>query len=84
MLCFQFTILFFLYRHPSGNNNGDSNDTTNITSEMNNSVIKSQSLPNLYRRKLMSSSIASVALSNSTVRIAILMKCMILCMLYNL
>ncbi|XP_014368150.2 uncharacterized protein LOC106718534 isoform X1 [Papilio machaon] len=56
-----------LRRHPSGNNNGDSNDTTNVTSEMNNSVIKSQSLPNLYRRKLMSSSIASVALSNSTV-----------------
>ncbi|XP_013173892.1 PREDICTED: uncharacterized protein LOC106122468 isoform X6 [Papilio xuthus] len=56
-----------LRRHPSGNNNGDSNDTTNVTSEMNNSVIKSQSLPNLYRRKLMNSSIASVALSNSTV-----------------
>ncbi|XP_068625397.1 uncharacterized protein [Battus philenor] len=56
-----------LRRHPSGNNNEDTNDTTNATSEMNNSVIKSQSLPNLYRRKLMSSSIASVALSNSTV-----------------
>ncbi|CAK1579384.1 unnamed protein product [Parnassius mnemosyne] len=56
-----------LRRHPSGNNNEDSNDTTNVTSEMNNSVIKSQSLPNLYRRKLMNSSIASAALSNSTV-----------------
>ncbi|CAG4970457.1 unnamed protein product [Parnassius apollo] len=56
-----------LRRHPSGNNNEDSNDTNNLTSEMNNSVIKSQSLPNLYRRKLMNSSIASAALSNSTV-----------------
>ncbi|KAI5631666.1 RUN domain-containing protein [Phthorimaea operculella] len=56
-----------LRRHPSGNNNEDSNDGTDATNEMNNSVIKSQSLPNLYRRKLMSSSINSNALSNSTV-----------------
>ncbi|XP_026318623.1 uncharacterized protein LOC113229287 isoform X6 [Hyposmocoma kahamanoa] len=56
-----------LRRHPSGNNNGDSNETTDATTEMSNSVIKSQSLPNLYRRKLMSSSINSAALSNSTV-----------------
>lgn len=56
-----------LRRHPSGNNNEDSNETTDATNEMNNSVIKSQSLPNLYRRKLMNSSINSAALSNSTV-----------------
>ncbi|KAM3967086.1 LOW QUALITY PROTEIN: uncharacterized protein ACR2FA_011936 [Aphomia sociella] len=56
-----------LRRHPSGNNNEDSNETTDATNEMSNSVIKSQSLPNLYRRKLMSSSINSAALSNSTV-----------------
>lgn len=56
-----------LRRHPSGNNNGDSNETTDATNDMNNSVIKSQSLPNLYRRKLMNSSVISVALSNSTV-----------------
>ncbi|XP_041989178.1 uncharacterized protein LOC121740516 isoform X7 [Aricia agestis] len=56
-----------LQRHPSGNNNGDSNDSADVINEMNNSVIKSQSLPNLYRRKLMSSSINSAALSNSTV-----------------
>ncbi|XP_072929165.1 uncharacterized protein [Epargyreus clarus] len=56
-----------LRRHPSGNNNEDSNESTDVTSEMNSSVIKSQSLPNLYRRKLMSSSINSAALSNSTV-----------------
>ncbi|KOB74641.1 Iporin, partial [Operophtera brumata] len=56
-----------LRRHPSGNNNEESNDMTDATSEMNNSVIKSQSLPNLYRRKLMNSSINSAALSNSTV-----------------
>lgn len=61
-------ILYFSYRHPSGNNNEDSRETTVATSDMNNSVIKSQSLPNLYRRKLMSSSINSAALSNSTVR----------------
>ncbi|XP_022127259.2 uncharacterized protein LOC111001624 isoform X5 [Pieris rapae] len=56
-----------LQRHPSGNNNENSNESTDATNEMNNSVIKSQSLPNLYRRKLMSSSINSAALSNSTV-----------------
>ncbi|XP_032515721.2 uncharacterized protein LOC116768928 isoform X3 [Danaus plexippus] len=56
-----------LQRHPSGNNNEDSHDSTQATNDMNNSVIKSQSLPNLYRRKLMSSSINSAALSNSTV-----------------
>uniref|UniRef100_A0A1E1WU34 RUN domain-containing protein n=2 Tax=Pectinophora gossypiella TaxID=13191 RepID=A0A1E1WU34_PECGO len=56
-----------LRRHPSGNNNEDSNDSTDATNDMNNSVIKSQSLPNLYRKKLMSSSINSAALSNSTV-----------------
>ncbi|KAL0881695.1 hypothetical protein ABMA27_001500 [Loxostege sticticalis] len=56
-----------LRRHPSGNNNEDSNETTDATNEMNNSVIKSQSLPNLYRRKLMSSSINSTVLSTSTV-----------------
>ncbi|CAB3235661.1 unnamed protein product [Arctia plantaginis] len=57
-----------LRRHPSGNNNEDSNDSTDtVNDNMNNSVIKSQSLPNLYRRKLMSSSINSAALSNSTV-----------------
>ncbi|XP_052748706.1 uncharacterized protein LOC113519023 isoform X3 [Galleria mellonella] len=56
-----------LRRHPSGNNNEDSNETTDATNDMNNSVIKSQSLPNLYRRKLMNSSINSAALSNSTV-----------------
>ncbi|CAK1544059.1 unnamed protein product [Leptosia nina] len=56
-----------LQRHPSGNNNENSNENSNVTNEMNNSVIKSQSLPNLYRRKLMSSSINSAALSNSTV-----------------
>ncbi|XP_053606041.1 uncharacterized protein LOC128672725 isoform X9 [Plodia interpunctella] len=56
-----------LRRHPSGNNNEDSNEPTDATNEMNNSVIKSQSLPNLYRKKLMSSSINSAALSNSTV-----------------
>ncbi|XP_075975891.1 uncharacterized protein LOC142976425 isoform X3 [Anticarsia gemmatalis] len=57
-----------LRRHPSGNNNEGSNDATDATNDnMNNSVIKSQSLPNLYRRKLMSSSINSAALSNSTV-----------------
>lgn len=56
-------------RHPSGNNNDDSNESADATSDMNNSVIKSQSLPNLYRRKLMNSSINSIALSNSTVRI---------------
>ncbi|VVC92547.1 unnamed protein product [Leptidea sinapis] len=56
-----------LQRHPSGNNNENSNESTDVSNEMNNSVIKSQSLPNLYRRKLMSSSINSAALSNSTV-----------------
>ncbi|XP_045496756.1 uncharacterized protein LOC123695089 isoform X5 [Colias croceus] len=56
-----------LQRHPSGNNNENSNESTDVTNEMNNSVIKSQSLPNLYRKKLMSSSINSAALSNSTV-----------------
>ncbi|XP_039750385.1 uncharacterized protein LOC120626771 isoform X4 [Pararge aegeria] len=56
-----------LKRHPSGNNNEESNESTDNTSEMNNSVIKSQSLPNLYRKKLLSSSINSAALSNSTV-----------------
>ncbi|XP_059053567.1 uncharacterized protein LOC131847891 isoform X2 [Achroia grisella] len=56
-----------LRRHPSGNNNEDSNETTDATNEMSNSVIKSQSLPNLYRRKLMNSSINSAALSNSTI-----------------
>ncbi|CAH0723727.1 unnamed protein product, partial [Brenthis ino] len=56
-----------LKRHPSGNNNEDSTEPSDTTSEMNNSVIKSQSLPNLYRRKLLSSSINSAALSNSTV-----------------
>ncbi|XP_063827434.1 uncharacterized protein LOC135076878 isoform X5 [Ostrinia nubilalis] len=57
-----------LRRHPSGNNNDDdTNETTDVMNEMNNSVIKSQSLPNLYRRKLMSSSINSNALSTSTV-----------------
>nr|XP_026485450.1 uncharacterized protein LOC113392986 isoform X7 [Vanessa tameamea] len=56
-----------LKRHPSGNNNEDSNEPTDTTNEMSNSVIKSQSLPNLYRRKLLSSSINSAALSNSTV-----------------
>ncbi|KAL4711421.1 hypothetical protein ACJJTC_016175 [Scirpophaga incertulas] len=56
-----------LRRHPSGNNNEESNDSADVTSEMNNSVIKSQSLPNLYRRKLMSSSINSNVLSTSTV-----------------
>ncbi|VVC92550.1 unnamed protein product [Leptidea sinapis] len=57
-----------LQRHPSGNNNENSNESTDVSNEMNNSVIKSQSLPNLYRRKLMSSSINSAALSNSTVK----------------
>ncbi|CAH3982433.1 unnamed protein product [Pieris brassicae] len=56
-----------LQRHPSGNNNENSNESTDATNDMNSSVIKSQSLPNLYRRKLMSSSINSAALSNSTV-----------------
>ncbi|XP_050349301.1 uncharacterized protein LOC126772776 isoform X4 [Nymphalis io] len=56
-----------LKRHPSGNNNEDSNEPIDTTNEMSNSVIKSQSLPNLYRRKLLSSSINSAALSNSTV-----------------
>ncbi|XP_037302052.1 uncharacterized protein LOC115444510 isoform X1 [Manduca sexta] len=56
-----------LRRHPSGNNNEDSNESTDATNDMNNSVIKSQSLPNLYRRKFMNSSINSAALSNSTV-----------------
>ncbi|CAG4945304.1 unnamed protein product [Colias eurytheme] len=56
-----------LQRHPSGNNNENSNESTDVANEMNNSVIKSQSLPNLYRKKLMSSSINSAALSNSTV-----------------
>ncbi|XP_045767410.1 uncharacterized protein LOC123868813 isoform X11 [Maniola jurtina] len=56
-----------LQRHPSGNNNENSNEAADTTNEMNNSVIKSQSLPNLYRRKLLSSSINSAALSNSTV-----------------
>ncbi|CAH0751963.1 unnamed protein product [Diatraea saccharalis] len=56
-----------LRRHPSGNNNEDSNDAADMTSEMNNSVIKSQSLPNLYRRKLLNSSINSNVLSTSTV-----------------
>ncbi|XP_063634916.1 uncharacterized protein LOC134805565 isoform X2 [Cydia splendana] len=56
-----------LKRHPSGNNNEDSHEATDTTSDMSNSVIKSQSLPNLYRRKIMSSSINSAALSNSTV-----------------
>ncbi|XP_061704734.1 uncharacterized protein LOC133516041 isoform X7 [Cydia pomonella] len=56
-----------LRRHPSGNNNEDSHEATDATSDMSNSVIKSQSLPNLYRRKIMSSSINSAALSNSTV-----------------
>ncbi|XP_045449486.1 uncharacterized protein LOC123658047 [Melitaea cinxia] len=56
-----------LKRHPSGNNNEDSNEPTDTTNDINNSVIKSQSLPNLYRRKLLSSSINSAALSNSTV-----------------
>ncbi|XP_069357275.1 uncharacterized protein [Maniola hyperantus] len=56
-----------LQRHPSGNNNENANETADTTNEMNNSVIKSQSLPNLYRRKLLSSSINSAALSNSTV-----------------
>ncbi|XP_052739812.1 uncharacterized protein LOC112043605 isoform X4 [Bicyclus anynana] len=56
-----------LKRHPSGNNNENTNETTDATNEMSNSVIKSQSLPNLYRRKLLSSSINSAALSNSTV-----------------
>ncbi|XP_060802339.1 uncharacterized protein LOC106137672 isoform X2 [Amyelois transitella] len=56
-----------LRRHPSGNNNEDSNEPSDATNEMSNSVIKSQSLPNLYKRKLMSSSINSAALSNSTV-----------------
>ncbi|XP_063893871.1 uncharacterized protein LOC110379604 isoform X2 [Helicoverpa armigera] len=57
-----------LRRHPSGNNNEGSNDATDATDDnMSNSVIKSQSLPNLYRRKLMNSSINSAALSNSTV-----------------
>ncbi|CAH2085547.1 unnamed protein product [Euphydryas editha] len=56
-----------LKRHPSGNNNDDSNEPTDTTNDMNNSVIKSQSLPNLYRRKLLNSSINSAALSNSTV-----------------
>lgn len=57
----------YYFRHPSGNNNGDSNESEDVPNDMNNSVIKSQSLPNLYRRKLMSSSINSAALSNSTV-----------------
>ncbi|CAH2040550.1 unnamed protein product, partial [Iphiclides podalirius] len=61
------TIQSPLRRHPSGNNNEDSNEMADGTSDMNNSVIKSQSLPNLYRRKLMNSSITSTALSNSTV-----------------
>ncbi|XP_050563029.1 uncharacterized protein LOC118269872 isoform X19 [Spodoptera frugiperda] len=57
-----------LRRHPSGNNNEGSNEATDVTDDnMSNSVIKSQSLPNLYRRKLMNSSINSAALSNSTV-----------------
>ncbi|CAH2981800.1 unnamed protein product [Chilo suppressalis] len=56
-----------LRRHPSGNNNEDSNDAADMTSDMNNSVIKSQSLPNLYRRKLLNSSINSTVLSTSTV-----------------
>uniref|UniRef100_A0A2A4JKS5 Iporin n=1 Tax=Heliothis virescens TaxID=7102 RepID=A0A2A4JKS5_HELVI len=57
-----------LRRHPSGNNNEGSNDATDTADDnMSNSVIKSQSLPNLYRRKLMNSSINSAALSNSTV-----------------
>ncbi|XP_026731459.1 uncharacterized protein LOC113496438 isoform X7 [Trichoplusia ni] len=57
-----------LRRHPSGNNNEGSHEATDATDDnMSNSVIKSQSLPNLYRRKLMSSSINSAALSNSTV-----------------
>lgn len=64
---FYLLIIIIFFRHPSGNNNEDSNDSTDVTSEMNSSVIKSQSLPNLYRRKLMSSSINSAALSNSTV-----------------
>lgn len=59
---------FFYFRHPSGNNNEDSNEMTEAATEMNNSVIKSQSLPNLYRRKITNSSINSAALSNSTVR----------------
>ncbi|KAJ8724427.1 hypothetical protein PYW08_015901 [Mythimna loreyi] len=57
-----------LRRHPSGNNNEGSSEATDATNDnMSNSVIKSQSLPNLYRRKLMNSSINSTALSNSTV-----------------
>ncbi|GBP26061.1 Iporin [Eumeta japonica] len=56
-----------LKRHPSGNNNEECNETADAATEMANSVIKSQSLPNLYRRKLMNSSINSTALSNSTV-----------------
>lgn len=70
MITIAYTMLLivaFRYRHPSGNNNEDSNEITDGTSDMNNSVIKSQSLPNLYRRKLMNSSITSTALSNSTV-----------------
>ncbi|KAJ8719028.1 hypothetical protein PYW07_016584 [Mythimna separata] len=57
-----------LRRHPSGNNNEGSSEATDAADDnMSNSVIKSQSLPNLYRRKLMNSSINSTALSNSTV-----------------
>lgn len=54
-----------LRRHPSGNNNGESSEVTE-TNEMSNSVIKSQSLPDLYRRKLLISSNNSTGMTNST------------------